>query len=128
MGTLVSIWLFLLAAGGQDILPLPAQWAASEGVFHYRGEEDVRVRKPDRRMKRDLSFLPDEVLKEAFRIEVGRRGVTIRAFTPVGEMYARNALAQMLELSDRLQRGMITDWPRYPYRGLMLDVSRHFFD
>jgi hexosaminidase len=73
---------------------------------------------------------------EAYRLEIGRDGVSVAASTEAGAFYAFQTLAQLLRhreaASDQtpawlLPAGTIEDEPRFPYRGLHLDVGRHFF-
>ena len=66
---------------------------------------------------------------EAYQLEAGREGVIIRAAAPAGAFYGCQTLRQLLRPDARgIPRVTITDSPRYAWRGLMLDVSRHFFD
>ena len=57
----------------------------------------------------------------------------ISAADDAGEFYARQSLAQLLNAAEKengqasLQCQIIEDCPRFPYRGLHIDVSRHFF-
>ncbi|GAA4918770.1 beta-N-acetylhexosaminidase [Streptomyces coeruleoprunus] len=74
---------------------------------------------------------------EGYRLESGRRGVTLTARTAAGLFHAVQTLRQQLPASVEARTrqtgpwtvagGTITDVPRYAYRGAMLDVSRHFF-
>lgn len=48
-----------------------------------------------------------------------------------GLFYGVQTLLQMLRQDDSgwsLPRAVVSDAPRFPYRGVMLDVARHFFD
>ncbi|MER5749763.1 beta-N-acetylhexosaminidase [Streptomyces sp. NPDC002088] len=74
---------------------------------------------------------------EGYRLESGRKGVTITAAEPAGLFHGVQTLRQLLPAAvekDSVQPGpwlvaggTIEDSPRYAYRGAMLDVSRHFF-
>jgi hexosaminidase len=75
---------------------------------------------------------------EGYHLEVGAGGVRISAATVAGAFYATQTLLQLLpaEAFGRdLAAGQvwqapavsIEDRPRYRWRGLMLDVGRHFF-
>ncbi|MDN3293784.1 beta-N-acetylhexosaminidase [Streptomyces ficellus] len=74
---------------------------------------------------------------EGYRLESGRRGVTITAREPAGLFHGVQTLRQQLPAAIekdtrrpgpwQVAGGTITDTPRYGYRGAMLDVSRHFF-
>ena len=67
---------------------------------------------------------------EAYRIEIDKKGVRLSANTETGIFYGLQTLLQLLNNGDNktLPALMINDSPRFPYRGLHLDVSRHFFD
>ena len=67
---------------------------------------------------------------EAYRIEIVKKGVRLSANTETGIFYGLQTLLQLLNNSDNktLPALTINDSPRFPYRGLHLDVSRHFFD
>ncbi|RIV35669.1 beta-N-acetylhexosaminidase [Micromonospora radicis] len=74
---------------------------------------------------------------EGYRLAVTTGGVRIRARTATGLFHAVQTLRQLLPpavesgtpVAERwvLPGGSILDRPRYPHRGAMLDVSRHFF-
>ena len=73
---------------------------------------------------------------DAYRIDVNVNGITLRASTESGAFYGTQTLLQLLTepgmgkapLQRRgvLQGMSITDSPRFPWRGFMLDSSRHF--
>lgn len=66
---------------------------------------------------------------EAYRLEVDRHGVTIHALYPAGAFYGCQTLRQLVQPETKeIPFVKIEDAPRYGWRGLMLDVSRHFFD
>eukprot|EP00928_Gymnodinium_smaydae_P064122 TRINITY_DN47538_c0_g1_i1.p1 TRINITY_DN47538_c0_g1~~TRINITY_DN47538_c0_g1_i1.p1 ORF type:complete len:603 (-),score=156.23 TRINITY_DN47538_c0_g1_i1:94-1902(-) len=66
---------------------------------------------------------------ESYRLEVAHDGVNISAPGPAGLFYAVQTFKQLS--SDASQRSIpalvIEDAPRFEWRGLHLDVSRHFF-
>ncbi len=76
---------------------------------------------------------------EGYRLQVAANGVTISASAPAGIFYGVQTLLQLLpaqiesnqnnKLSDAWAIPFVTieDAPRFGWRGLMLDVSRHFF-
>ena len=67
---------------------------------------------------------------EAYRIEIVKKGVRLSANPETGIFYGLQTLLQLLNNGDNktLPALTINDSPRFPYRGLHLDVSRHFFD
>ena len=67
---------------------------------------------------------------EAYQLDVDADGVTIRARTAVGLFWGVQTLRQLLPAGGgaiAIPGGRIVDRPRLPYRGVMLDVARHFF-
>ena len=70
---------------------------------------------------------------EGYAIDVTFEKVTIRANTPKGFFYADQTLIQLMELNSddgpmkRLPSVHIEDSPRFAWRGMHLDESRHFF-
>ncbi|WP_217162553.1 beta-N-acetylhexosaminidase [Streptomyces sp. AC512_CC834] len=74
---------------------------------------------------------------EGYRLDSGRDGVTITARKAAGLFYGVQTLRQLLPAAvekDSVQPGpwlvaggTVKDTPRYAWRSVMLDVSRHFF-
>jgi hexosaminidase len=74
---------------------------------------------------------------EGYELSIDKDRVTITASQPAGLFYGVQTLLQLVPLppqavagqSDKFQlpTGTIRDYPRYAWRGSMLDVSRHFF-
>lgn len=66
-----------------------------------------------------------------YRLEVQKTRITIRAHDRVGIFYGLQTLSQLIDplKSDtlRVPAVRIIDQPRFGYRGMHLDVSRHFF-
>jgi hexosaminidase len=65
--------------------------------------------------------------EEGYGIEIGPSRVSIVARAPAGLFYAFQSLWQLLSAPLTLPCARILDYPRFPYRGMHLDVSRHFF-
>lgn len=63
---------------------------------------------------------------EGYRLEVTSEGVDLRAGSPDGLFYGMQTLRQ-LYADGCVPNVSIVDNPRFRYRGLHLDVSRHFF-
>ena len=75
---------------------------------------------------------------EEYRIEIGKKAVKIYAAAYNGVLYAITTLKQMLpeaifgttpavDADWHLPCAIIADMPRFAYRGMHLDCSRHFF-
>lgn len=69
--------------------------------------------------------------KEGYRITVSERLVRIEGLTPQGVFYGVQTLRKALPIADAseidIPAVVVSDAPRFPYRGMHLDVSRHFF-
>ena len=64
---------------------------------------------------------------EGYVLTVTPDQVLIRATSGAGLFYGVQTMLQMVD-EKGLPAGVITDEPRFAYRGFMMDVSRHFFD
>ena len=70
---------------------------------------------------------PARTADESYRLDIGEKGAVITAPSDRGVRHARTTLHQLAKLSGgNLPRCSITDWPRFPLRGLMLDCGRNF--
>jgi hexosaminidase len=75
--------------------------------------------------------------EEGYKLTITKKLVTLTANKPAGLFMGVQTLCQLLpagiELTTKqpgpweIATGTITDYPVYSYRGVMLDVSRHFF-
>lgn len=76
-----------------------------------------------------LLFNKNIIHPEAYILEISADNVTISASTSKGIFYGIQTLRQIvLQCPDRkLAATVIEDYPRFEWRGLHLDVSRHFF-
>ncbi len=93
--------------------------------------------KPNRKTtgKNFIQFsLSKDLGEEAYQLKVTKQKIEISAAKPAGWFYGWQTLIQMTRLN--LQNGKalqipevsITDEPKFAWRGLMIDVSRHFFE
>jgi hexosaminidase len=75
---------------------------------------------------------------EAYVLEVKKNRIEVKAAKPAGFFYAMQTLRQLLPVEIESQQKheqiewavpviSISDGPAFPWRGFMLDVSRHFF-
>jgi len=86
----------------------------------------------------NLNFVPDPQLgKEGYSLVSTSKSIIISANQPAGLFYGMQTLLQLLpveieskevvKLKWMVPAVSIKDYPRFAWRGLMLDVSRHFF-
>lgn len=87
-----------------------------------------------------VQFKVDETLeKEAYILDVNTKNITITAKGKAGFIYGLESIRQLLPVviesknvlpnqKWQIPNLVINDKPRFQWRGLMLDLSRHFFD
>jgi hexosaminidase len=66
---------------------------------------------------------------ESYRLAVTEGGIRLEAVTDIGALRGLETLLQLVVLDERgvsLPEVSIVDRPRFPWRGLMIDSSRHF--
>ena len=102
-----------LAQSLNDITPVPYEVIEKDGEYRFEGEPKVKY------------LIEGNMPAESYRLKVGKRGVTITSADAAGAFYARQTLAQLVN-GDTLPYCEIYDFPRFPYRGVHFDVSRHF--
>jgi hexosaminidase len=109
----------------EGLLPRPAKVTPAEG--------NLVLDEPPKPVVSTDPALP----AEGFRLTIDAHGVWIKAADPAGAFYATQALRQLLGPSafraasihsgpHVLPCGMVEDWPRFRWRGCLLDVARHF--
>ena len=64
---------------------------------------------------------------EGYVLTVDREGVKVSALSGAGLFYGLQTLLQMMDEDYRVRYCDVVDEPRFEYRGMMLDVSRHFY-
>ncbi len=76
--------------------------------------------------------------KEGYQLSVTSNNITIKANQPAGLFYGAQSLVQLFPAAIESAKQVyhtkweaptveVTDYPRFGWRGLMFDVSRHFF-
>lgn len=85
--------------------------------------------------KNSISFLVDEKLNlpnEGYQLSVTKKGVIVKGKTANGVLNGYQTLLQICSAKE-VKKGTIPfvkieDYPRFDWRGMMLDCSRQFFD
>jgi hexosaminidase len=155
----IALGWFAPAARAQfNLLPEPRHLTRGQGVFELR--RNVTIAAPaDARALWIAKFLRDAIQsqtgvelevvaapeqgritlridssiqgKEAYRLDVTRKRVTIAAADERGLFWGVQTFRQLLPLQHEVPPAIpavsIEDAPRLAWRGMMLDVSRHFY-
>ena len=66
--------------------------------------------------------------EEGYSIDITPKGIAVSAVSEKGLFYALQTLRQLRRADGAFPLCHINDMPKYAWRGLMLDVSRHFRD
>ena len=81
-----------------------------------------------------INFTIDKSIQneEGYRLSIDTNNITIKSAGPKGAFYGVQSLIQLLPISSdaeeiQIQGIQIEDEPRFVYRGMHLDVARHFF-
>ena len=73
---------------------------------------------------------PHLYIDESYQLKITPEQATLRAASASGALYGMETFLQLVQpgaLSFEVPAVTIDDRPRFPWRGLMIDVSRHFF-
>ena len=105
------------AQGPENVIPVPYDVVLTSGVYSFIDAPKVSV-----------SYVKKGIASEGYELTITSKGVKIKAATETGAFYAMQTLAQMTRDGSvkQIKCCKITDAPRFPYRGLHVDVSRHF--
>ena len=122
---------FVLEDGVQILAPTDLQGEA-EFLRQYLKEvtwNDLPI--VSKRMKRvryiELSVSPAVKQREGYILTVSKSGVTIQGGSAAGVFYGIQTLRKALSEGPLMNPVIITDAPRFSWRGMHLDCSRHFF-
>ena len=112
------------------LIPVPVELTVQAGSVQSDKlasmPQKVRISKKALLRRLKGQTLTDWQVKSAYWIEIGKKKVKIVASEQEGVFYARQSLKMMTSLDSEVACCTILDWPRFQYRGVMLDESRHF--
>ena len=75
----------------------------------------------------ELSIAPKISEKEGYVLTVSQKGIMIQGGSAAGVFYGIQTLRKAVMEGTTMPAVIITDAPRFGYRGMMLDCSRHFW-
>lgn len=117
---------------GVEILASPALQREAEFLKQYIKEvtwNDLPIAQKREKKVRyiELSVSPTVKEKEGYVMTVSQKGVTIQGGSAAGVFYGIQTLRKAIKEGVIMNPVIITDAPRFCYRGMHLDCSRHFF-
>lgn len=136
-----NIGAFVLHNNTGIVAPNQADWlqaiAFLQNKIKIAAGFDIAVNEVAK--KQNIVFEEDKTItnKEGYRLDISKNQIIIKASTANGAFYAIQTLRQLLpndieatKVTDRrwiIPCCTIVDEPRYTWRGMHLDVGRHFF-
>ncbi|HZK65785.1 MAG TPA: beta-N-acetylhexosaminidase, partial [Puia sp.] len=114
-----------------------AQWFRAE-LAQVTGISNLEKKSGGRAIQLHLTTDEDKnnLGREGYHLTVSPSGISLSANSSAGIFYGMQTILQLLPENAKADEGKksmnlpcadITDYPRFGWRGLMLDVSRHFF-
>ena len=134
--TFILIFGFLSAQNRYAVIPKPVLLIEKQGVYKTTLNSILEKQNSDNQSFILVNDL--EIGKEGYTISIDKDRLIVKANTEIGFFYATQTLMQLMppmvyqkdfngDKMIELPCCEIKDYPRFPYRGLHLDVSRHFF-
>lgn len=107
----------------------PAFWELFKGVFPAKIKKFKSKKAHINLIQKTFTSATSNFIKEAYAIDINNLKITIEYADYPGLIHAMMSLKQLQNTSkNTYQCVQITDHPKYIYRGMHLDVSRHFFN
>lgn len=111
---------------------------AVKTVSDFADRLDARCKSTKGKVHDGINFIYDgSIVKEGYALDVTPKSVVVKASSREGVFYAVQTLKQLLPAAVYGNEPVAADWafpclsindaPEFGYRGVMLDVSRHFF-
>lgn len=149
MAALISLSAEAATVATSDIIPLPTSIVTQKGTFAIPSGPMTYVIKgdPSGVLAQYMQSMPErfapagkgvkpqlvieagkEAAGEGYSMTVEPKRITVKAQSATGAFYGVQSLLQLMELpgATEIACAKINDTPRFPYRGLHFDVSRHF--
>jgi len=120
-----------------DIASLLAQMLNESFGFHFVAKKENASAQANAIALQIKNKSNASLGNEGYNIQISPKKIILSANTAHGLFYGIQTLMQLLppsniqaqtkNISLKIPSVVITDYPRFGYRGMMLDVSRHFF-
>ncbi|MBR5656386.1 MAG: beta-N-acetylhexosaminidase [Prevotella sp.] len=121
----------VIVADNEDGMARNAQFLQE----YIRANTGIEVQTGSGKVKNAITLKLDKTIAaiEGYRVSVGQKGISIGGSTPAGVFYGIQMLRKALPCDTLCEQVVmpaadISDSPRFGYRGMHLDVARHFFD
>ncbi len=109
-----------------DLIPQPAQMELKGGYLRIDSAEVFQGKSNQFTSTIDPAW--DGGRPEAYELNITKDGIDLRAASEAGIYYGQQTLRQLYKGEQGFPLVAIKDSARFAYRGLHLDVSRHFFE
>src|SRR6266403_195614 len=109
-----------------NLVPMPANLQTGTGDLRIDSSFSVALTVHTDHASKEVQELGED---ESYTLSIAPDGAKIDAPTPLGAMHALQTFLQLVEVSPNgftAPAVTIQDNPRFPWRGLMIDVARHF--
>lgn len=105
----------------RDLLPRPVTVTSGKGYFMLPADKGALQHSVVTKLKKGQPT-------EGYVLRITPKRIEITASDSAGLFYGRQSLKQLAERkgATAIECATVTDYPRFAYRGLMVDVSRHF--
>lgn len=154
---LVFAWALIINAVSQDnsraLIPMPNDIQYHSGSFTIEKNTtlDIQLSKSEQKLfeeqltntclppmrkaqkssKNNIIFkltANSDLRKEGYQLSITPDVIIAQAYSTTGLFYALQTISQLYEQGSQIPAMSIKDIPQFSYRGLHLDVSRHFFN
>jgi hexosaminidase len=118
---LLLLLISLTAHAQRPLMPLPVQAEWQPGYYRF-------ATPPLPALRRQVTG-PAGSTDESYHLHVTAAGASLTAVSPLGIQRGIATFRQVIEHTPRGWRAQfcdIRDWPRFKWRGLMIDPARHF--